>query len=1124
MLDLAPKLGLNDKIQIKFHIFPFSAKYDYLLGFESMKELNCKINCEKQELTLFDKILIKKGNIHNTTTANKNNKKNTTTRNKDKNDYKKNNNVKKEQSNFIEKHETQKIKTLLRHDHINKETKDKLIKLIGKYPTMIKEEEDPLKATNLIKHTIPLKTDKPIFSRNYRYPQQFKNDLDIEIQKLLKANIIRESNSPYNSPVWVVPKKLDASNKRKIRMVIDYRKLNQETVPDKFPLPNIEDLLNKLNGSKIFSTIDLTSGFHQIEMDPESIPKTAFSTDTGHYEFLRMPFGLCNAPPTFQRAMNMMLSNTPNTLVYMDDIIIFSSSIDEHLKHLETVFDKLCKHSLSIQLDKTEFLKEKLPFLGHIITADGIHTNPDKIKAIENFPLPTNPKEIKQFLGMTGYYRKFIHNYAHIAKPLTLQLRKDHDLNPIEYKESFELLKTHMVNAPILQFPDWNLPFILTTDASSVALGAVLSQISEGKDHPIAFASRTLSATEQRYATIEKELLAIVYACTHFKPYLYGKRFTIQTDHKPLQWLFSMKNANTRLMKWIFYLTEFEFDIKHIEGKTNYVADALSRVKINESNAIDLENEMEIDILESLEQNSQEPTTLLDEEEIERFNELQQDGTHTQEQPNDNARPTLNPKKSLPQQKDEDNDSLVTVHSQESSHQQIWVVSEDKPVNVEKNQLFIQRGGKKITFEKPFGKNKYTLETAYPWTNDLEEILTETFKPNTTYGIYCEPSIETIRDEFEGIFRKISQLTEEKFPTVKLKRYNKHCLDITHNDQQTELIENYHVGKTCHRGILETYNRLKRLYYFPRMKDIITNYINSCPTCRKTKYDRKPIKTKYCITNTPDAPFEELMMDTLHYEQKLIVTIIDTFSKRLYAQTIRACNAVQVSQVVIKYLETFPAPNVITMDNGPEYKNTLLQNLLETQGIEAHYTAPNHPNSLGLMNRAHSTLIEILRNLKESKPKDELPIRLSNAVIAFNNTINQTLKLTPNEITFGVKPRHEATQTIKEKLVEKYHDRLKLIHEQIKINIHKEKEERTKRLNETREEPIIEKEPYVKRQTRNKHENPYKRVCKFKDKNKTILVHTDNIQRPRKHYNTPSFIVTDKNDSDSSSNIAMDTT
>lgn len=362
----------------------------------------------------------------------------------------------------------------------------------------------------MLTHKINLKTDTPIYSPNYRYPHNFRTDIENEDQKLLKQNIIRPSNSPYNSPVWVVPKKPDASGKRKVRMVIDSRKVNANTIPDKYPLPNIDDLFAKVGKTKVLSSIDLASGFHQIEIHNESIPKTAFSTDSGHYEFLRMPFGLCNAPPTFQRAMNTIFNNIPNVLVCRDDIIIYSNTIEEHFVHLKTVFNLLSPHNLKIQLDKTEFIKSELLLLGHIISKEGIKPNPRKLEAIDKFPLPKTKQKSRQFLGLTGYYRKFIKNYAQIAKPLTSALHNDAEPIPSLYEDSFQTLKQLLINAPIIQLPDFSQNFTLTTDASNVALGAVLSQNSGGKEHPIAFASRTLNKSELNYSPIEKECLALV--------------------------------------------------------------------------------------------------------------------------------------------------------------------------------------------------------------------------------------------------------------------------------------------------------------------------------------------------------------------------------------------------------------------------------------------------------------------------------------------------------------------------------------------------------------------------------------------------------------------------------------
>jgi hypothetical protein len=401
---------------------------------------------------------------------------------------------------------------------------------------------------------------------------------------MLENGIIRPSQSPWSSPIWIVPKKMDASGKTKWRIVVDYRKINEKTVDDRYPLPNINNILDKLGKCQYFTTLDLASGFHQIEMDPESIPKTAFNVENGHYEYVRMPFGLKNAPATFQRVMDNVLKELQGKVcfVYMDDIIIFSTSLQEHTSNLRLVFEKLRKCRFKIQLDKSEFLRKEVEFLGHVITPDGIKPNPKKIEAIKKFPIPKTVKDIKSFLGLLGYYRRFIKNFAKITKPFTKCVKKDEKiLHTTEFCRAFEYCKNILSNEPILQYPDFSKPFILTTDASQFAIGAILSQGEIGKDLPIAYASRTLNTAECNYSTIEKELLAIVWSTKYFRPYLFGNKFTIVTDHKPLQWLFNLKEPSSRLVRWRLKLEEFNYNIVYKKGKQNTNADALSRIEIH---------------------------------------------------------------------------------------------------------------------------------------------------------------------------------------------------------------------------------------------------------------------------------------------------------------------------------------------------------------------------------------------------------------------------------------------------------------------------------------------------------------------------------------------------------------
>lgn len=477
----------------------------------------------------------------------------------------------------------------LRLDHLNKEEKSKLLQLISNYQDVFYIEGENLSFTNAVKHKIKTKDDLPVYTKSYRYPHCHKEEVQKQINKMLDQGIIRHSISPWSSPIWIVPKKLDASGKRKWRLVIDYRKLNEKTVDDRYPIPNITDILDKLGRSMYFTTLDLASGFHQIEVDEKDIEKTAFSVENGHYEFVRMPFGLKNAPSTFQRVMDNILREHIGVrcLVYMDDIIVFSTSLQEHTENLAKIFKTLRNYNMKIQLDKSEFLKKEVSFLGHVVTPEGIKPNPDKIDAIKNWSLPKNEKELRAFLGVLGYYRKFIRDFAKIAKPLTQQLRKNEKLQHTkEFIAAFEKCKNILLSSNILIYPDYEKQFILTTDASKYAVGAVLSQGPIGSDRPIAFASRTLTVSEENYSTIEKELLAIDWACKYFRPYLFGRKFILYTDHKPLTYALNLKDPHSKLIRYKLRLEEFDYEMKYRPGKQNVVADGLSRI-VHDINVID---------------------------------------------------------------------------------------------------------------------------------------------------------------------------------------------------------------------------------------------------------------------------------------------------------------------------------------------------------------------------------------------------------------------------------------------------------------------------------------------------------------------------------------------------------
>ena len=488
---------------------------------------------------------------------------------------------------------------------LNEEERTSLLSIFNQFPCQFHLSTDKLGHTDIVKHKIITTDEKSINVKQYRYPHIHKEEIQKQVSNLLENDIIEASSSPFNSPLWIVPKKADSQGKVKWRMVIDYRALNEKTISDAYPLPNITDILDQLGGAKYFSTLDLASGFHQIPMDPASKSKTAFSTPFGHYEYKRMPFGLKNAPATFQRLMDQILSGLQGIelFVYMDDIVIYSSSLEEHGEKLKKLLGRLQTAGLTLQPEKCHFLRKEIAYLGHVITQDGVKPDPRKIEAVKKFPRPKTRRNIKQFLGLIGYYRRFIPQFAKMAKPLThlTKLGVKFSWGDLQQK-AFETLRDIIISDPILQYPDFNKPFIITTDASDYALGVVLSQGTIGQDLPVAYASRTLNDAETRYSTTEKELLAILFGVEHFRPYIYGRKFSLVTDHRPLVWLHNMKNPGSKLNRWRLRLSEYDYTVTYKPGKVNSNADALSRNPV-------VENEVE-----KIEDIRETETKILDEE------------------------------------------------------------------------------------------------------------------------------------------------------------------------------------------------------------------------------------------------------------------------------------------------------------------------------------------------------------------------------------------------------------------------------------------------------------------------------------------------------------------------------
>lgn len=424
-------------------------------------------------------------------------------------------------------------------------------------------------------HHIPLvEGAKPVNLRPYRYKPVLKDEIERQVSEMLRSGVIQPSQSSFSSPALLVKKKDETW-----RLCIDYRQLNSITVKSKYPVPVIEELLDELAGSRWFSKLDLRAGYHQIRMAEGDEHKTAFQTHSGHYEFKVMSFGLTGAPATFLGAMNDTLSPVLRkfVLVFFDDILIYSPDKESHLQHIKIVLQLLADNKWQVKLSKCSFAQQELSYLGHIIGVQGVSTDPSKIQDVLNWPQPTTLKKLRGFLGLAGYYRRFVKNFGVISKPLTMLLRKGVPFKwTAETESAFQQLKHALVAAPVLALPDFSKPFTIETDASDQGIGAVLSQ----DKHPIAFLSKALGPKTKGLSTYEKEYLAILLAVEHWRPYIQQGEFVILTNHHSLMHLSVQWLHTTWQQKAFTKLLGLQYRICYRKGLSNAAADALSRKEL----------------------------------------------------------------------------------------------------------------------------------------------------------------------------------------------------------------------------------------------------------------------------------------------------------------------------------------------------------------------------------------------------------------------------------------------------------------------------------------------------------------------------------------------------------------
>ena len=823
---------------------------------------------------------------------------------------------------------------------------DTLASLVEDYADVFSTSRDDIGRTSVTKHTIDTGDARPIRQPARRLPLHKKTVAEQEVSRMLERGVIEPSSSPWAAPVVLVRKK-DGST----RFCIDYRKLNEVTVKDSYPLPRTDDCLDSLAGSSWFSTLDLSSGYWQVEMDANDKEKTAFTAGSGLYQFTVMPFGLCNAPATFERLMERVLAGLSwhLCLLYLDDIIVHAPTLEEHIRRLRLVLDRLRAAGLKLSPKKCHLLQREVEFLGHVVNDKGVATDPKKVEAVSNWPVPQSPKDVRSFLGLCGYYRRFVRDFSRIAKPLHHLTEKGQQFQwTAGCQEAFDKLKSALTTAPVLAYPTRDDQFVLDTDASNTGTGAVLSQVQDGDERAIAYYSKTLNKAERNYCTTRKELLAIITAVRHFHHYLYGRPFLVRTDHGALRWLLNFKNPDGQLARWLETLAAYDFAIEHRPGRKHVNADILSRRPCGECKFCERAEERMCKTDEG-------PITAQREAEGSSGPSNDPGGTVRGAQTRGKAAPS-------------------------PPHAATWLQSttaEDlRTRQLEDPDLRVVIGLKEAAEKRP------------QWES-------LSFQSPMVKAYWAQWDRLQLRDG--ALYRRWESETGDEVRWQLL----------VPSSMKAEVFTQLHDGKTAgHLGVNKTIERVKERFYWLGCSRDAKDWCKRCGVCASRRGPRPALKAPMKTYNV-GAPLERVALDVMgplpvsDRGNRYILVIGDYFSKWKEAYAIPDQTAPTVARVVVEeFVARFGVPRQMHSDQGRNFESAVFQEMCHLLDIDKTRTTPLRPQSDGMVERFNQTMEAMLSKFVSDNQTDwdeHLPLLM----MAYRSAEHDTTGFSPSELMLG---------------------------------------------------------------------------------------------------------------------------